>query len=338
MSEKQEESKTSFRAERIPMKEFDKKLSRRDFLKLAAGLGLAGGGTALAYHFGKKSLEEFGYQSGGPGESSGNFFNKESQILSRATEVAKTEEPESTLEAQGTPEPTKEPTPESELITEWRFGNIDFGNKDKQIGIAYFLGENQILVPNFTPITWFEGLYETGAFEPKENTGLIYLDSSNRKILNVHSGRQGPLHQEGYSAYKLQIYLEEHPENGVRRLPIEINKVVANIIGSDVVFKQEDKFAYSKIVAAVRVPPLKVIESQQHVFDIVSWLSQNYPDSGFRNVQGGDRNIVVTKFCGRLLGGEQNLINDLENKDLKKAINDLPESQKSRFFIAEKLT
>lgn len=304
-------------------------ISRRDFLRVATGLGLAAGGALSTWYFGKKGLEELGLrfeEDQSEQTSSKDFFDEEARILSQQTEQAPTQTSQPTPEATSPPEATTEPTPTPEQLKPLQFGKVDFESQ-QNIGMSYFLGEDQIIVPYFTPKTWRPGILSTGEFDPDKNTGLVYLDSENRKILNLHSGRRGPLDEQGYSMYQLQLHLEEHPNIGVRRYAREVDEIMKSTIGSEVVLKQGEEFTYSKIVAAVRVPPNLVNESKQHVYDINRWLAEKFPDSGFKNVLNEENEILTVKFCGRKLAGEGDIEAEGE-----------PAYRQSRFFLASKLT
>jgi hypothetical protein len=301
------------------------KLSRRDFLRVATGLTLAGAGTLAGGYFARKGLGELGLrfeERNADQLSSKDFFDEEARILSEQTKEAPTQTPEPTSQVTSVPEETPEPTPTPEAGI-YEFGKIDFKSGEK-LGMSYFIGEDQILVPYFTPIIWYKGILDSGEFDPDRNTGLVYTESGHRKILNLHSGREGPLDEQGYSAYKLQIYFEEHPNIGVRRYPAEVQEALNNTIGSEVVFKQGENFAYSDIIAAVRVPPNLVNESKEHVYNINEWLANTFPESGFNKVLNNEKEILTLKFCGRKLAGEP----DAEGE---------PSFRQSRFFMAMKL-
>lgn len=295
------------------------KISRRDFNKLAgavlAGIGLGGAGYA-----GWKTLEGLGLHLKPQEPPSDNFFYEESQKLARATQSAATPtpfQPEPNEEA--TPEPS--PTPEAENY--WKFAKIDFSNSKEPIDMGFFIGSDTILVPSFTPFVYYEGALEDGAFSPEINSGMAYLDSSSRKVLNLHSGRRGPLDAQGFTMWGMQRYLEEDPNNGVRRYPKTVNEIISqSLIGSEVVIRQGKISSLVKIAAALRVPPTQVAESQSHVYDISDWLGKTYPNSGFADL-GNGKDTLVIKFCGRILSGER-------------ADESRPSYQQSRFFIALK--
>ena len=313
--------------ERGTNKENKARMSRRDFLRVAAGLGLAGGGMALGGFFAKRGLEELGlrFEERDTNElSSKDFFDEEAQILQKQTQEAPTQTTEPAVEATGAPEETPEPTSTPEVTKYFEFGNIDFENNE-QIGMSYFLAGDQVLVPYFEPIIWHPEVLSSGEFDPEKNTGVVYLDSGHRKVLNLHSGRRGPLDEQGFSAYKLQIYLEEHPDIGVRRYPREVNEILQNILGSEVVLKQANNFTYSNIVAAARITPSLVNESKKNVYNINEWLAEKFPRTGFDEVLNEEENVLVVKFCGRRLAGEEENPNE-------------PTYRQSRFFIATKLS
>jgi hypothetical protein len=302
------------------------KLSRRDFLRVATGLTLAGAGTLAGGYFAKKGLGELGLrfeEQNADQLSSKNFFDEEARILSEQTKEAPTQTAELSPEATTATEKSPEPTSTPEIPNYFNFGQIDF-EKDEQIGASFFIEQDQVVIPYFNPRTWEPNILSSGEFDPNRNTGLVYLDSGNRKILNLHSGRLGPLDEQGFSAYKLQIYFEEHPNIGVRRYSAEVQEALNDTIGSEVVFKQGENFAYSDVIAAVRVPPNLVNESKEHVYNINEWLANTFPESGFNKVLNNEKEILTLKFCGRKLAGEP----DAEGE---------PSFRQSRFFMAMKL-
>jgi hypothetical protein len=203
------------------------------------------------------------------------------------------------------------------------FAKIDFSDSPKMVSMGFFIGGETTIVPPFIPFAFYEGALQDGVFASESNTGLAYLETYNRIILNIHSGRRGPLDTRGFSAYALQLFLETNPETGNRRYPREADQYLTNtVVGSEVVLKQKDQASLTTIAAAVRVPPQHVWESQRHVADITDWLTKKYPESTFKNLEGDEKYLVI-KFCGRILGGE--------DEDPRRS-----PSQQSRFFLALK--
>ena len=285
------------------------KLSRRGFNKLA-GAVLGGIGLGGAAYSGFRFLEGLGL------EIPHNSFEQELEGLSRAATPTPFRPQETTPASSTTvPQETPEPSPTPEAINYWSFAKADFSDSAHQIDMMITLKDSsQLLVPSFIPIAWREGLLESGDFAPERNTGLTYLDEDRRKILNLHSGREGPLHS-GYTMWGVQLAIETDPTTGNRIYPRQAEeKLRDNYIGADVLIRQTEA-GLARIVAAVRVPPSLVYESTQHVYEqtgssgnvtsegIIPWLATNFPDSGFSEVVN-DSDVLVMKFCGRILSGE----------------------------------
>ena len=324
------ESKSQFRAERLDLPP-NKKLSRRGFLRLA-GLATAAVGTAGAYHSGKRMLEELGYDfweaSSGPTQG---FFDEESVRISQATQASSGQ---SRQEA-GEELPSSRETPTTpEAPNHWKFGKIDFANSSEQIGMLYVMGEDRIVVPHFTPLMWYPGVETDGNFYPNTNTGVTYLDEGNRKISNLHSGRHG---RHTYTMWGLQTFIEErvvsvHPETGdevkIRRLHQEVNDFLKEkIIGSEVILQQGSVGELARVVAAVRIPPARVLEFRHHVMDVVPWVAENFPGYGFEQVAARS-DIQIDKFCGRNL---------TKTTSLEEPVPNLSEYLQARFLIAKEL-
>jgi hypothetical protein len=102
-------------------------------------------------------------------------------------------------------------------------------------------------------------------------------------------------------AYPLQLYLE-NDARGYRRSPAEFTANLQDcLIGAELRLRQGDAFSVSEVVAAVRIPPLEVNEVSRHPMDLVPYLAENYPDSGFDQM---DVPGLLFYFCGRQLTGE----------------------------------
>ena len=53
------------------------------------------------------------------------------------------------------------------------------------------------------------------------------------------------------------------------------------VINAEMYLHQENTVSANVVVAAVRVPPSEVDEVSQHSMDLVPYLADTYPDSGF---------------------------------------------------------
>ncbi len=296
--------------ETIEMSEGNKspdKLPRRGFLKAAVigGLGLGG-----AVYSGWKVLEGLGLRI------SQDSLSQELQQLAESPTPTPFQPRESTptLSA-GEVQTTPEPSPTPEFVHDWLFAGADFSDSAHQIDMMITLTDSsQLLVPAFTPLSWRDGLLEAGEFAPERNTGLTYLDEDRRKILNLHSGRLGPLHT-GFTMWDVQLAIETNPETGNRINPREAEeKLRSQFVGSEWAIEQTST-SHARCVAAVRVPPSLVYESTRHVYEqtdssgivtsegIIPWLAENFPDTGFSEIVD-DPHVLVIKFCGRILSGE----------------------------------
>ncbi|OGM10070.1 hypothetical protein A2Y68_01305 [Candidatus Woesebacteria bacterium RBG_13_46_13] len=305
MSEQNKSSLDSWRSK--PAETPKPKLSRRGFLKGAVlgGIGLGG-----AVYSGLKFLEGLGL------ELPHNSFEQELQALPREATPTPFQPRETTpASSTQTPEATPEPSPTPEAINYWAFAKADFSDSEHLIDMMITLRDSSsLLVPSFIPISWHDGLQLSVDFDRRRNTGLTYLDEDRRKILNLHSGREGPLHS-GYTMWETQLAIETDGR-GNRIYPAQADeKLRTQFMGADVLIRQTEA-GLAKIVAAVRVPPSLVYESTQHVYEetdpsgsvtnegIIPWLAANFPDSGFADVVN-DREVLIIKFCGRILSGER---------------------------------
>ena len=77
-------------------------------------------------------------------------------------------------------------------------------------------------------------------------------------------------------------------------------------MGSTLRLRQGDTISLSRVVAAVRVPPAGVDEVSRHPMELVPYLAEHYPDSGFDQMELPG---LLFYFCGRNLSGEAFNIN-----------------------------
>jgi len=319
------------------------KISRREFNKLAgaalAGVGLAGAGFA-----GWKLLEGLGLRVGEDAPSR-DSFEQELADLSRPTREASTPTPFQPQSATEIPHTTPEPSPTPELINKYKFAKADFSDSAHQIDMLLTLNNGEkLLIPLFTPLPWREGILDGPDFKPKSNTGVTYLDESGRKILNLHSGREGPLDTAGYTMWKVQLAIETNAR-GYRIYPREVDeKLSTNFTGGDAIVRQTDS-GPAKMVAAVRVPPKMVLGVSQHLNEVrdaagqitttglIAWIAETFPDSGFQKILS-DPNILIIKTCGRRLRGETQNAQFINTQG--KIEEETSEYRQSRFFLAFK--
>lgn len=323
----------SLRARTDPDKK--KPLDRQAFLKIS-------GATILGVSL-YKTFQQLGVQPQEIFNQTSNDFWPQKELSSlKKQALKKTSLPtqEANLTSQTSPTPTssletnqnsseqaadlkdlKTPTVEKQPENPFSFLEIDFSNPKQPISMLITTNKgDKIQIPSFEPHGWSPQVDEKNIFNPRNNTSVAWIDQNNRIGLWLHSGRLSSVHS-GFTMWNTQKYLEEKNNQGHRRTPQELKKLLSEqIINSQVFIKQEKTYKLAKITAAVRIPPHKVEESTNHVIDMVSYLADNFPGSGFEKIKNKSE-ILLPKFCGRHLVGE--------NIDPKR-----PEYQQSRFVFA----
>ncbi len=115
----------------------------------------------------------------------------------------------------------------------------------------------------------------------------------------IHSGLSYNL--GALPAYPLQINIERDPR-GVFRTPRKVDQYLKDcVISAEMQIRQENSVSMNNIIAAVRVPPSEIDEVSQHTMDLVPYLAETYPDSGFEKMLSPG---LILYFCGQKLGGE----------------------------------
>jgi len=162
--------------------------------------------------------------------------------------------------------------------------------------MIFHLGNGGYVVPTFEVYQWIPGIFSTDIFDVGKGTAVAYSDDVGRIIVLVHSGRNQTM-------TPIQNYLELS-ESGYRENYKITDMRLKNLMlgGSEVYIAQGQDYQYSRIVAAVRVPPSDVEDVSLHIMDLVEHLGERYPESGFDQL-GSD--ALVLYFCGRALAGEQ---------------------------------
>jgi len=86
------------------------------------------------------------------------------------------------------------------------------------------------------------------------------------------------------------------------RSPAEFEQVLQDcLVGSVVRLQAGGKTSLSRLTTAVRVPNPEVAELSEHVMDLVPYLANQYPDSGFDELKTPG---LLFYLCGRRLVGE----------------------------------
>ena len=203
--------------------------------------------------------------------------------------------PTQTIESSPTPTFTPSHTPTPEWMT---YDGIDFRDQEVEaLVIMNCMGEQVYLDPfSVTPYT--PELFDSGAFYSNLEFSMAW-EHLGFYGLWIHSGQSQAFGD--LPAYPLQLFLE-NDERGYRRSPNDFNAhLEACLVGGELRLRQGDNLSLSEVVAAVRIPPAEVDQVSRHPMDLVPFLAENYPDSGFDRMELPG---LLFYFCGRQLSGE----------------------------------
>jgi hypothetical protein len=189
--------------------------------------------------------------------------------------------------------PTFTPTPEWMVYDE-----IDFRNQPIEALLTMGCNDDQVYLHPFNVVPYSPELVNSGIFYSDLNFSIAW-DHLGFYGLWIHSGRTNTF--EDLPAYPLQLYLE-NDVRGFRRDPNAFQKHLQScLIGGELRLRQGEVISINKTVAAVRIPPTAVREVSRHPMDLVPFLAENYPESGFDKMQAPG---LLFYFCGRQLTGE----------------------------------
>ncbi len=200
--------------------------------------------------------------------------------------------------------PTPTPTPEAPILSQpdpvpWMtYDGIDLSEQEVEILLTLTCRDQQVYIPPFTIIPWHPEVFTNGQFAVTSNNAVAW-EHLGVYGLWVHSG-QDMLGNE-LTAFPIQNMLERN-EKGVLHNPESFTKALNDcFLGGELLLKQGDTISRNNVVAAVRVPSSEVAEVSSHVMDLTPYLMENYPDSGFDQLQSPG---MLLYFCGRRLDGE----------------------------------
>jgi hypothetical protein len=203
--------------------------------------------------------------------------------------------PTQTIESSPTPTFTPSPTPTPEWMT---YDGINLRDQEIEALISMRCGQDQVYLQPFTVTPYTTELLESGVFYYNLDFSMAW-EHLGFYGLWIHSGQS--LEVGDLPAYPLQLYLE-NDGRGYRRSPIDFNTHLQScLVGSELRLRQEDNLSLSEVVAAVRIPAAEVDEVSRHPMDLVPYLAENYPDSGFDRMEVPG---LLFYFCGRQLSGE----------------------------------
>lgn len=181
------------------------------------------------------------------------------------------------------------------------FGGIDLLSASVGFEFAPACGgQSSVSIPPLEIIAWHPQVFESGEFGIGKNMAVAWEHMGYEGLL-IHSGWD--FWQEQSPATQLQYFLETNALNEVQDLKTIEGKLQDCLRGSSVFVSQDGLRLQGNVAAAVRIPPQGVEELSKHTMDLVPFLRQAYPGSGFEDI---DENSLLLFFCGRAAVDEQN--------------------------------
>ena len=198
-----------------------------------------------------------------------------------------------------TPSPTSSPTPTLSPTPEWMtYDDISFRDQGLEVLFTMACNQDQVFMEEFFVRNYTPELLDSGEFNTNLDFAMAW-EHLGFYGLWIHSGISNRLGE--LPAYPLQIYLENNPQ-GLLRGPSEtIEHMQDCLLGSEVILRQGETLSANRVVAAVRIPPFEVEEVSLQPMNLVPYLAENYPDSGFDQMELPG---LLFYFCGRQLRGE----------------------------------
>ena len=204
--------------------------------------------------------------------------------------------PKVALRPRATIQPTPSPTP---ALAWMEFDGVSVLDSPNNMTIQPACEAKPIELPEFRVIPWSEDVLTSGAFNVTKKTAVAWEHLGFTGYW-IHSGVDWlgkPL-----AAFPLQDYLEKI-NTWKFRTPEEFDQHAADcIIGSTVTLKVGDKTLDGKVNAVLRVPVTEIEAVSSHVMDLVPYLGNSYPESGFDKLQAPE---LLLYFCGRRLTTER---------------------------------
>ena len=198
-----------------------------------------------------------------------------------------------------TPKPSFQPTITPSPTPEWMvYDGIDFRDKEADVLFTMRCDQDVIYLEPFRILPYDPDIMQSGEFSNDLDFSMAW-EHLGYYGLWIHSGLAYNIGE--LTAYPLQINLEQDAR-GFFRTPSEVSEYLENcVINAKMRMRQGDTVSVNTVVAAVRVPPSEIDEVSRHVMDLVPYLAETYPDSGFEEMSLPG---LLFYFCGQQLTGE----------------------------------
>lgn len=178
------------------------------------------------------------------------------------------------------------------------YDGLDLNNNSIKFTLRPICEDGLIAIPEFKVHTWHPEIFESGVFNVGKNTAVAW-DHLGYYGLWMHSGLD--VNGQPLTAYPLQNYLEIDANGKIRNTDDFATFVQTCLLNSLVVIEQDGSLSVNRISAAVRIPSEDVLGVSQHVMDLVPYLAEAYPESGFDKLKPPS---ILLYFCGRRLSNE----------------------------------
>ena len=188
---------------------------------------------------------------------------------------------------------TPSPTPEYMV-----YDGIDFRDKEVDALFTMRCDQDEVYLEPFRIIPYSPEIMGSGGFS-KDYDYSVSWEHLGFYGLWIHSGLAYGIGE--LAAYPLQINIEQDAQ-GFFRTPDEVSQYIEDcVIGAEMQMHQDGSVSTNHIAAAVRVPPSGIEEVSRHAMDLVPYLAETYPDSGFNKMSPPG---LIFYFCGQQLTGE----------------------------------
>ena len=175
-----------------------------------------------------------------------------------------------------------------------KFGNLNL--LDGEVSFSFNTkcdDEKQVSIPPIQIIPWHAEVFDGEDFGIGKNVAIAW-EHLGYEGLWIHSGWD--FWSERSPATDLQYFLETDEVNEVQPLAWIESRLNECLRGNQVSLDQQGQTYAAQVVAAIRVPSEGVEELSKHTMDLVPYLAQAYPQSGFSDL---GENALLIFFCGR---------------------------------------
>jgi len=203
-----------------------------------------------------------------------------------------------------TPSQTNPEAPLNTPTAVWMtYDGIDFRDKEVEALLTMQCNQDTVYLAPFRVVPYSPEVLASGDFLENMDFSIAW-EHLGFYGLWVHSGLAYGIGE--LTAYPLQIYIEKDAR-GFFRSPATVSEhLQACVINAEMRLLQGETISVSKVVAAVRVPPSEIDEVSKHVMDLVPYLAETYPGSGFDQMEPPG---LLFYFCGQQLDGEMANLN-----------------------------